>query len=170
MLPEERRSWLKETLKQRGFSGYERIADELNEQLEADGYAVTIGKSAIHAFGQEYRAFVKYQEEAGAWAAEWMSDQGLEDEANRHSVLFQMLTTLAFKSMKGQMEEDKDIDVKDLHFLGKMMKDIMASSGMREKMMEAERSVQAEKLDKAVEAGVIDKMAAQKAREIMGFG
>ncbi len=139
MLPSELRDWLKETLKENGFSGYEQIAETLNERLAEDGLSVRIQKSAIHAYGQKYETFVKYQEEASAWAADWMQDQGLEDEAKRHGVLFQMLTSLAFKAMKDRMAEGAEIDPKELHFIGRMMKDIMASSGMREKLIEDER-------------------------------
>ena len=99
-----------------------------------------------------------------------MQDQGLEDEAKRHNVLFQMITTLAFKVMKNQMTKEGDeIDPRELHFLGKMMKDIMASSGIREKLVEEERRAAIARLDDAVEAGDIEAQAAQKAREAMGW-
>lgn len=169
LLPDEQREWLKRALKESGFSGYEQIAEALNARLEAEGCGLRLHRASVQRFGQEYREFVRYQEEAGAWAADWITDQGLEDEASRHGVLFQMLTTLAFKFMKDQMTEGREIDPRELHFVGRMMKDIMASSGLREKMLEAERAAQSEKLDQAVAAGELDKAAAEKAREIMGF-
>jgi hypothetical protein len=138
-LPSEQRDWLKQELKDCGFSGYEQIAEALNERLEEGGHEIRIQKSAIHSFGKEYETFVKYQEEASSWAADWMQDQGLEDEAKRHSVLFQMLTSLAFKAMKDRMDGETEVNPQELHFIGKMMKDIMASSGMREKLVEGER-------------------------------
>jgi hypothetical protein len=51
-----------------------------------------------------------------------------------------------------------------------MLKDVMASSGMREKLIADDRKAQAAKLEAAVEAGDIDADAAAKARKIMGFG
>ena len=64
-----------------------------------------------------------------------------------------MLTTLAFKFMKGQMDEDREIDPKELHFIGRMMKDIMASSGIREQLAEKERArIQAAERSRAAEA------------------
>lgn len=170
LLPPELRRWLQDELKLRGFSGYEELAEVLNSRLEEEGISLRVHRASVQRFGQEYQEFVKYQEEAGAWAADWINGQGLEDEANRHGVLFQMLTTLAFKFMKGQMAEGQEIDPKELHFIGRMMKDIMASSGLREKLLEAERAAQSEKLDQAVASGEIDRAAAEKAREIMGFG
>jgi hypothetical protein len=177
-LPEEFRDWLHQTLKDGGWSGYAKIAEDLNTKLQAAGYEVSIGKSAVHEYGQEYREFVKYQEQASQWAADWMNDNGLEEEAQRHNVLFQMVTTLAFKVMQSQMTKGGDeIKPQDLHFIGKMLKDIMHSSGIRQKLMddersriaEEERAAMASKLDEAVEAGDVEKEAALKAKEIMGF-
>jgi len=46
-----------------------------------------------------------------------------------HNVLFQMITTLAFKVMKAQMTKEGDeINPQELHFLGRMLKDVMSSS------------------------------------------
>lgn len=141
LLPAELKSWLQEEMKVRGFGGYEAMAEALNDRLDEAGLTLRIGKSALHAYGQEYAEFVKYQEEASAWAAGWMQENGLEEEAQRHNVLFQMITTLAFKVMQAQMTRDGDkIDARELHFLGRMLKDVMASSGMREKLVAEERA------------------------------
>lgn len=170
LLPDELRDWLKDAMRARGFGDWEALADELNDRLEAEGLELRVQKSALHAYGQEYREFVKYQEEASAWAAGWMAEQGLEEEAKRHNVLFQMITTLAFKVMQSQMTKDGEtIDPKDLHFLGRLMKDVMASSGIREKLIEEDRKALATRLDDAVAAGDFQEDAARKAREIMGF-
>lgn len=161
LLPEELRAWLKEELRARGFAGYEALAEALNARLETEGLEMRIGKSAVHAFGQEYSEFVKYQEEASAWAASWMNDNGLEEEAQRHNVLFQMITTLAFKVMMSmQTKEGDEIDPKELHFLGKMLKDVMASSGIREKIMEEERARIAA-ATRAAAADTVEKSARQ---------
>lgn len=170
LLPSTVRAWLQEELRAAGFGGYESIAEKLNFRLEAEGLELRIQKSAIHAYGVEYEAMVKAQEEASAWAVGWMQDEGLADEAKRHSVLFQMITTLAFKSMKSQaLKDGGDIDPKELHFLGKMLKDIMASSGQRELLVAADRKAQAAKLDAAVEAGDVTADFREQARQIMGF-
>lgn len=170
LLPAELKKWLKEALIAQGFAGYEALAEDLNFRLEEAGSEVRIQKSAIHSFGQEYKEFVKYQEEASAWAKDWMQDMGLEDQAQRHNVLFQMLTTLAFKSMHAQINrEGEDIDPKDLQMLGRMMKDVMSSSGIMQAMQTAERKTAVAKLDAAVEAGDIEAEAATRARQILGF-
>ena len=169
-LPPEIRDWLQQTLRERGFSDYVAITDELNDKLAEVGKVVNFHHATVHRFGQEYRAFVKTQETASAWAQEWIQENGLEDEAKRHNVLLQMVTALAFKAMEAQMTRDgDDIDPKELHFIGRMLKDIMASAGIRENMLVAERKSQSEKLNAAVEAGELTADIAQKAREIMGF-
>lgn len=170
LLPAELRQWLKEAMVAKGFGGYEELADELNSLLEDAGSEIRIQKSALHEFGTEYREFVKVQEEASSWAQNWMKDMGLEDQAQRHNVLFQMLTTLAFKTMQAEIiKEGSQIDPKNLHFIGRMMKDVMQSSGVVQAMRDKERKEQASKLDAAVASGDIDAEAAAKARRIMGF-
>lgn len=169
-LPVEIRDWLQQTLRERGFADYIAVTEELNDRLADAGKVVSFHHATVHRFGQEYRAFVETQEKASAWAQGWMLENGLEDEAKRHNVLFQMVTSLAFKAMESRMlAEGDEIDPKDLHFIGKMLKDIMASSGIRQNMLAAERKAQAEKLERAVETGDIDAEAAAKARRIMGF-
>ena len=138
LIPQEIRLWLQEVLKERGFGDYLAVTEELNFKLEDAGLEMRVGNSAVHS--QEYEQMAKAQEEASAWAVSWMEGNGLEEEAKRHNVLFQMITTLAFKVMKSAMlKEGDEIDLKELHFLGKMLKDVMSSSGIREKLTADER-------------------------------
>ncbi|KQI66996.1 hypothetical protein AN189_17865 [Loktanella sp. 3ANDIMAR09] len=157
LLPKELRDWLQDALKERGFSGYVELAADLNDKLEERGLEVRIGKSAVHAYGQEYEQMARAQEEASAWAVSWMEGNGLEEEAKRHNVLFQMITTLAFKVMKSQMlKEGEEIDPRELAFLGKMLKDVMSSSGMREKMTADQEKRIAEQAACEAKAAVAD--------------
>ncbi len=170
LLPAELKGWLKAELVARGFGGYEDLSEALNFRLEEAGSELRIQKTALAEFGAEHREFVKLNEQAAAWTTDWMTSEGLQDEANRHNILFQMITALAFKVMQAQMlKSGEEIDPKELHFLGRMMKDVMASSGIREAILAGERKRQSEKLDAAVAAGDIDADAADKARRIMGF-
>lgn len=170
LLPVELRRWLQEALVARGFGDYEALSDELNWKLEEAGSEIRIRKSALHDFGSEYREFVRLQEQASDWAKEWLGDMGLEDQAQRQNVLFQMLTTLAFKVMQSEISKEGDeISPQNLHFLARMMKDVMTSSGIVQAMREKDRKEQGAKLDAAVAAGDIDAEAAAKARRIMGF-
>ncbi|MFD1342895.1 phage protein Gp27 family protein [Litorisediminicola beolgyonensis] len=161
LLPEELRRFLQEELKARGFGDYEQLAEDLNFRLQEEGLELRIGKSALHAYGQEYQEFVRVQEEASAWAADWMNQNGLEEEAQRHNVLFQMITSLAWKVMHAQMTKPGDeIDPKELHFIGRMLKDVMASSGIREKLVSDERERAAREARQAA-ADSVEKNARQ---------
>lgn len=171
LLPPELRAWLQEELRARGFAQYEDLAEALNFRLEEAGLDLRIRKSALHDFGAEYREFVRLQEQASDWAREWLGEMGMDDQAQRQNVLFQMLTTLAFKVMQSEVEkEGAEISPQNLHFLARMMKDVMSSSGIVQAMREKERKDQATKLDAAVASGDIDAEVAAKARKIMGFG
>ena len=170
LLPPELRSWLQEELRTRGFGQYEELAEALNFRLEEAGLDLRIRKSAIHEFGSEYKEFVKLQEQASDWAQEWLGDMGMQDQAQRQNVLFQMLTTLAFKVMQAEVtKEGAAISPQNLHFLARMMKDVMSSSGIVQAMQEKEKKAQVAKLDAAVTSGDIDAEAAEKARRILGF-
>ncbi|MBO4168886.1 phage protein Gp27 family protein [Cereibacter azotoformans] len=170
LLPVELRAWLQEELRARGFGQYEELAEALNFRLEEAGLDLRIRKSALHDFGSEYKEFVKLQEQASDWAKEWLGDMGLEDQAQRQNVLFQMLTTLAFKVMQAEVtKEGAEISPQNLHFLARMMKDVMSSSGIVQAMQEKEKKAQVAKLDAAVTSGDIDAEAAEKARRILGF-
>jgi len=170
LLPPEERRWLQDTLRERGFSGYVEIAEELNQRLAARASDETLHAATVQRFGAEYREFVRLQEQASDWAKEWLGEMGMDDQAQRQNVLFQMLTTLAFKVMQSEVEkEGTDISPQNLHFLARMMKDVMSSSGIVQAMREKDKKEQSAKLDAAVASGDIDLEAAAKARRIMGF-
>ncbi len=90
LLPRELRVWLQEALVARGFGDYEALAEDLNWKLEEAGSEIRIRKSALHEFGSEYREFVRLQEQASDWAKEWLGEMGMDDQAQRQNVLFQM--------------------------------------------------------------------------------
>lgn len=170
LLPVEVKLWLQDTLRERGFSGYLEVTDELNARLAETGQVLEFHPATVHRFGQEYREFVRLQEQASDWAKEWLGEMGLDDQAQRQNVLFQMLTTLAFKVMQAEIsKEGGEISPQNLHFLARMMKDVMSSSGIVQAMRDKEKKEQGAKLDAAVAAGDIDAEAAAKARRIMGF-
>ncbi|KAF0674356.1 phage protein Gp27 family protein, partial [Profundibacterium mesophilum] len=64
LLPPEVRGWLQEELKARGFGGYEELAAALNARLELDGLELRISKSALHAYGSDFRDYARAQEQA----------------------------------------------------------------------------------------------------------
>lgn len=169
-LPPEERQWLQDTLRQRGFADYVEITEALNQRLADRALDETLHPATVQRFGAEYREFVRLQEQASDWAKEWLGEMGMDDQAQRQNVLFQMLTTLAFKVMQAEVEKHgAEISPQNLHFLARMMKDVMSSSGIVQAMREKERKEQSAKLEAAVASGDIDAEAAAKARRIMGF-
>lgn len=170
LLPPEFRKWLEESLLANGFSDYYALADALNKKLADAGMELTIQKSSLGKFGIEYREFVKIQREASEWAKAWISEADVGDDVQRHNVLFQMSTSLSFRSMCSEMVKPPDeIDYKKLQAIGRIMRDLMASAETRQQLVADERRMLAEKFTEAMAAGNIDVRAAEKARQIMGF-
>lgn len=182
-LSEKHRDWLRDEIVKAGYGDYEEIAENLNARLKASGSKLRIQKTAIADYGRDLKEasrlseFARLQERSLDWARQTAAEIGVEAEAESHRVLVQMMNALAFQSLQSRMGDEEEIDPKDLHFYARTMKDIVASSGLREKQLaDAEergaakaKAEAAEKLDAAVADGAIDKAAAKAAREIMGF-
>ncbi|MEO1974796.1 MAG: phage protein Gp27 family protein [Paracoccaceae bacterium] len=156
LIPEEIRRWLAEELRDRGFADILEVTEALNARIAAEGLELSIGKSAVGDFSKA----LKDQREAFAIADQLLSDLDIEREGEIHRVLMQMIATSAVQMIRSVREEDEHLDAKDLMSLGRMLKDLMASSGMREKLLDDERkrltreareAAQAE-MDEALEA------------------
>lgn len=81
-LPPELRQKLNEELKRRNFSDYEQLAEDLAFWCEEQGIEIRIGKSAIHAYGQEMRDYVRMQEQAQDEIRAFLEQASMADEAN----------------------------------------------------------------------------------------
>ncbi|ALF02066.1 MULTISPECIES: phage protein Gp27 family protein [Salipiger] len=177
LIPEEIRRWLAEELRDRGFADILEVTEALNARIAAEGLELSIGKSAVGDFSKA----LKDQREAFAIADQLLSDLDIEREGEIHRVLMQMIATSAVQMIRAVREEDEHLDAKDLMSLGRMLKDLMASSGMREKLLADERARVAEqareemrsdleaRLENGVASGAVNADAARAAREIMGF-
>ncbi|MEE3071747.1 MAG: phage protein Gp27 family protein [Pseudomonadota bacterium] len=152
LLPEEIRDWLREEFVARGFGDIEDVTEALNARLEDAGLQLTIGKSAVGRFSKA----LKDQREAFSIAETLLSDLDIEAEGELHKVLMQMIATSAVHMIHTVREEDGHLDPKDLMALGRMLKDLMASSGMREKLLAGER----ERIERATREKAADEMEA----------
>lgn len=178
LIPDEIRRWLSEELAERGFGQIIDVTEALNFRLEESGQTLTIGKTAVGNFAKA----LKDQREAFSLAETLLADMDIEAEGELHKVLMQMIATSAVHMIQSVREEGAHLEPKDLMNLGRMLKDLMASSGIREKIQNDERERIAKeareaarlemeaKLETAEGAGDIEREAAQRAREIMGFG
>lgn len=177
LIPDDLRRWLAEELKERGFSDILDVTEALNFRLEEAGLEITIGKTAVGNFSKS----LKMQREAFAFAETLLSDLDIEAEGELHKVLLQMIATSAVQYMRSAQENDTDIDPKDLMNLGRMLKDLMHSSGLREKLLDDERKriaakARAEALQEAQagvdeaasEAGLSEAVIAQLRNKIAG--
>uniref|UniRef100_UPI003561BF42 phage protein Gp27 family protein n=1 Tax=Actibacterium sp. TaxID=1872125 RepID=UPI003561BF42 len=135
LIPEELRKWLKEALSSRGFGDIIAVTDELNFKLEAAGLQLNVGKTAVGEFSK----LLKDQREAFGIAETLMADMDIDKESEIHKVLMHMIASMAMQLMKATREDDGHLPAKDLMALGKMLKDLMASAGIREKLLDDER-------------------------------
>jgi uncharacterized protein DUF3486 len=169
LLPKELRNWLQDELKERGFSGYEDLAESLNFRLDEAGLELRIGKSAIHAYGQDFKHYAEMQEQAQDEIRAFLEEASMKDEADTAKALFQQLTTIQWKLQMSMADAKNMPDARGLKDLTQALNNLIRSTSLRDAILKAEHDVLSEKLTKAVKAGDVDKKAAEKAREIMGF-
>lgn len=134
-MPEALRARLATTLTEAGFGDIVRITEDLNFWLEDEGLELRIGKSAVGEFSQA----LKNQREAFQLAETLLDDMDIERESDMHKVLMQMIATAAVQYMKTMVDQEALVEPKDLMNLGRMLKDVMASMGIREKIRDDER-------------------------------
>lgn len=136
LIPPELRDWLQEVLRARGYGDIVAVTEELNDRLAQEGVELSVGKTAVGNFSK----LLKDQQEAFAMAETLLDDMDIERESDMHRVLMQMIATAAVQLMRSVSEEEKHLDAKDLMSLGRMLKDLMSSAGIREKLKEDERA------------------------------
>ncbi|WP_126977445.1 phage protein Gp27 family protein [Frigidibacter oleivorans] len=169
LLPPELLTWLQEELRARGFADYEAIAEALNLRLADGGLELRIGKSAIHAYGQEFRDYARLQQQAQDEIRIFLEEASLTDEANVTKALFQQLTTIQWRLQMAMAAPDALPDPRGMKDLTTALNNLIRSTSLRDAILAAERTAQAAKLDAAVAAGDISADFRQQAREIMGF-
>ncbi|WP_420324620.1 phage protein Gp27 family protein [Mameliella sp.] len=148
LIPEELRRWLAEELRDRGFADIVDVTEALNFRLQEAGLELSVGKTAVGDFSKA----LKDQREAFAIAETLLSDLDIEAEGELHKVLMQMIATSAVHLIREVRDKGENLDPKELMSLGRMLKDLMSSSGMREKLLADERSRVAREAREAAQA------------------
>lgn len=156
LIPIELRQRLAEVLQERGFGDIVAVTEELNFWLEEEGLEVRVGKSSVGEFSK----LLKDQREAFAMAETLLSDMDIEGESQMHKVLMQMIATAAFQMMQSVSEKDGQFDPKELANLSRMLKDLMQSAGLREKLRADERARVAAEVRETAAAQVEEKATA----------
>lgn len=173
LIPLDLQRWLKTELEQRGFADIVEVTEALNFHLEERGETLTIGKTAVGKFSK----VLKDQQDAFEFAELVMRDLDLEGESEMHKAIMQMIAVHAVKLMRKVSDDGDELPAKDLMALGKMLKELMSSAGMREKMLadERDRIVKAARAEAATtaakvatEAGLSDDMVEQVKSSILG--
>lgn len=150
LVPEDLIDDLKRMLADRGFGDIVEVTEEFNTRLEMGGCEIRVGKTAVGNFSK----MLKDQREAFSMAETLLSDMDLEAESDMHRTLMTMIATSAMQMMRSVREEDGHLDPASLMNLGRMLKDLMGSSAVREKLLADERTrVAREATQKAAEAG-----------------
>lgn len=135
LIPDEFRQWLKEELQSRGFAQIVEVTEALNFRLDDAGLEVRVGKTSVGEFSK----LLKDQRDAFSIAETLLADMDVQAEGDLHKTLLQMIATSAMQMIRAVREDDGHLDAKDLMSLGRMLKDLMQSSGMREKFLEDDR-------------------------------
>ncbi len=156
LIPGELRQRLAMALQERGFSDIVAVTEELNFWLQEAGQEIRIGKSAVG----EYSKLLKDQRDAFAMAETLLGDLNIEQESTMHKVLMQMIATAAFQMMNSVSEAGADWEPKSLAHLSRMLKDLMQSAGLRERLREDEERRVARKERERL-AGEIEQKAHQ---------
>ena len=169
LLPAELRGWLDAELKTRGFADYQGLAEALNWRLEESGLELRVQKSALHAYGADFRDYAQGERAAQAEMRVFFEEASMRDEAVVTKALFQQLTTIQYRLQKAMAVEDALPDPKGMKDLSTALNNLIRSSSLRDALLAADRKAQAAKLDAAVVSGDIEAEAAAKARRIMGF-
>ncbi|MCA8880376.1 MAG: DUF3486 family protein [Rhodobacteraceae bacterium] len=169
LLPAELKGWLRDELVARGFADYEALAEDLNCRLKEAGLELRIQKSAIHAFGQDFRDYAEAQATAQEEIRAFLQEASLKHEVDVTSALFQQLTTIQWRLQMLMSEPGGLPDPRGMKDLTSALNNLIRSTDLREKLVADERRAQSARLEDAVAKGELDKHAAQKAREIMGF-
>ena len=131
LLPEALRSWLQEELRARGFADYDAVTDALNARLEAGGLELRIGRSAVHAYGREFKAFAVMQDQAQDEIRAFLEDASLKDEVDVTSALFQQLTTIQWRLQMAMADPDNLPDPRGMKDLSTALNALIRSTGLR---------------------------------------
>jgi hypothetical protein len=169
LLPPELKRWLEAELRIRGFAGYEALAEALNWKLEEEGLELRIQKSALHAFGAEYKDFARMQEEVQQEMRAFLIEASMADEAQVTKSLFQQLTAIQWRLQMSMTSEESMPDPRGVKDLTTALNNLIRSTSLRDAILKAERLAQAAKLDQAVAAGEVTEDFRAEARRIMGF-
>ena len=170
LLEEEDKRWLNNWFKDKGFCGYEEIANILQER----GY--NISKSSVHRYGQKIEqklAAVQASTEAALLIAEAAPDDGDQ----RSAAVLSLVQTELFNALISLQEANEEADAgKRLALIASCSKGIaeITKASVNQKKWQLEVQDRVEKAVKAVEkiakkGGLSNETAAEIRQKILGI-
>lgn len=163
-LPAEVKSWLDRALLDSNFSGYELLAEALRER----GY--TIGKSAIHRYGQKFErrlAAIK----ASTEAARMLTEGAADDQDARSEAVIALVQTELFETIINLQEAEEAIDQAErVKLLSSAAKNIAtlsrASVNLKKFQVEVRERLAAEVSAAAVEGAKAEGLTPEQAARV----
>lgn len=156
-LPADTRQWLQDELMARGFGDYENLARDLNVLLEEQDLDITIGKSAIHNYAQDFKSYGEAQKQAQEEIRTFLQEASLQDEVDVTSALFQQLVAIQWKLQMMLANPDMLPDPRGMKDLTSALNNLIRSTSLRDDILKSLQAQQSKTLEKAVDAGDIDK-------------
>lgn len=136
--------------------------DDIHEALcgyleEIDGAWSPPSRSAIHRHRQDYEATASKMREAREMASAIATELGDIPDDKTGQLLIDLLRTMTFKVLQGGVESGAAVDPKDLHFLGRTLKDVASAGAIGTKQAAEIRKLAREEAAKDVEAAIEEK-------------
>jgi len=165
-LPQEIKATLDRMLIERGFSGYDQLAEVVNGQLAQAGYEITVSRSGLHRYGQDFEerlaAISMATEQARA-----VADAARDDENNMNEALIRLVQTKAFEALVDAENPES------LSKMGVMIAKLSKASVDQKKWMNeirAKAKQAADEVVKTVKQGGMSEATAQEIRKrILGI-
>lgn len=149
-LPEEVREWLESELLERNFSEYVSMTDELNSKLDELGLEVTVSKSSLHRWGQDFESKVEALKRTTRMAQTIARDIG-DDEGAMNDAVIRLVQDKMFATVL-----DENLSPKALHNIARATSDLVRASVAQKKHQIQVRKAAAQVADaveKRVRAG-----------------
>lgn len=171
LLDDEDKQWLNNWFKDKGFCGYEEIANILQER----GY--NISKSSVHRYGQKLEQKLAAVQ-ASTQAALLIADAAPDDGDQRSAAVLSLVQTELFNALIALQESnDEDADPAErLELIAKCSKGIaeITKASVNQKKWQLEVQDRVEKAAKAVEkiakkGGLSEKTAKEIRKQILGI-
>lgn len=135
---------------------------------------IEVGRSSVHrhmASVEEVSQHMRQAREAAAAIVQQLGPDAADGQTGQ--LLTEVVQTIAFRTASNQMQRGEDLDMEDLHFLAKAVKDLASAKKVdTDRTLSVRRELAKEaskKLDAGVRAGEIDADAVAKAKRILGF-